>query len=192
MRGEAVVGNLDALKTAIDTEAPGSATTNELWLDVPPETAPRGGRDRTAPFTSLASRPVDREADARRDPLGHGTLVALVASALVALLLAVIGLALAVRADLRDERGELVELERARSPSLLLRVVRVRALLILLIGLLGGGLAGAALALLVTRVIRVTARAGVAEPPLVVAVDVPLVLAAVTGLASQRWSSSRS
>ncbi len=185
VRGEAVVGNLDALKTAIDTEAPGSASTNELWLDVPAGAGPRvsAGLARQ-PFSALsvASRSAV-EADARRDPLGHGTLVALVASAAVALLLAVVGLALAVRADLRDERGELVELEaQGASPSLLLRVVRGRALLVLAAGLVGGGLAGAALALLVTRVIRVTARAGVAEPPLVVSIDVPLVVASVVGL----------
>jgi predicted lysophospholipase L1 biosynthesis ABC-type transport system permease subunit len=186
VRGEAVVGNRDALKAAIQTDAPGSATLNELWLDVAAADEPRvAAALAERPFSALAvTSRTAVEQDTRRDPLGHGTLVALTASAAVALLLAVIGLALAVRADLRDERGELVELEaQGASPSLLLRVVRVRALLVLLVGLIGGGLAGATLALLVTRVVRVTARAGFAEPPLVVAVQLPIVLAALVGLA---------
>lgn len=185
IRGEAVVGNLDALKTAIDTEAPGSASVNELWLDIGASEGPRvSAALAKRPFSALRVTSRDAvEKDARRDPLGHGTLVALVASAAVSLLLAIIGLALAVRADLRDERGELVELEaQGTSPTLLLRVVRVRALLVLAFGLVGGALAGAALALLVTRVIRVTARAGNAEPPLVIAIETPVVVAAVLGL----------
>jgi hypothetical protein len=186
IRGDAIIGNRDALKTAIATQAPGSASTNELWIDAAPGDEPRISAELSRrPFAALSvSSRAAVEQDARRDPLGHGTLVALVVSALVALLLAVIGLALAVRADLRDERGELVELEaQGASPALLLRVVRVRALLVLLIGLVGGAVAGVALALLVTRVIRVTARAGLAEPPLVVAIDAPIVLAALAGVA---------
>jgi hypothetical protein len=44
--------------------------------------------------------------------------------------------------------------------------VRARALVIALAGLAGGALAGALLALLVTRVVSVTARASAPEPPL--------------------------
>ena len=178
VRGDLVVGNRDALTTAVATVAPGSTRTSELWLDVP-----AAERDRVA--TALARRPYGAlavasqtaiESDARRDPLGHGTLLALGASSLVALILAVIGLALAVRGDLRDERGELVDLEAlGASPSLLRRVVRLRAVLVLVGGLIGGVAAGAVLASLTTRVIQVTARAGNAEPPLVTVVD-PLVL----------------
>ena len=182
--GELVVGNDDALTTAVATVAPGVARTNEIWID-----APAAEHDRIAtalgrpPFRALeiaARRAV--EEDARRDPLGHGTLLALAASSLVALLLAVIGLALAVRGDLRDERGELVDLEaQGAPPALLRRSVRIRALLVFVGGLLGGLVAGAVLAALTTRVVQVTARAGTAEPPLATVVD-PLVL--VVGLAS--------
>ena len=182
--GELVVGNLDALTTAIATVAPGSVRTSELWLDVP-----ANERDRVAaaleqePYNALqvASRSAI-ESDARRDPLGHGTLLALGASSIVALILAVIGLALAVRGDLRDERGELVDLEAlGASPSLLRRAVRLRALLVFVGGLVGGLAAGAVLAGLTTRVIQVTAHAGSAQLPLVTVVD-PVVL--VLGLAA--------
>jgi predicted lysophospholipase L1 biosynthesis ABC-type transport system permease subunit len=169
-----VIGNDDALTTAIATVSPGSARTNELWLDVA-----RSDRERVAtaldrrPYRALDVQSRDAvEADARRDPLGHGTLVALGASAFVALLLAVIGLALSVRSDLRDERGELVDLEAlGASPILLRRAVRLRAAIILTGGVAGGVVAGVALAALVTRVIGVTARAGTAEPPLATSTD---------------------
>ena len=176
--GELVVGNLDALTTAIATVAPGSTRTSELWLDVP---AAERGRVATelgrSPFGTLSVGSQDAvERDARRDPLGHGTLLALGASSLVALILAVIGLALAVRGDLRDERGELVDLEAlGASPALLRRSVRLRALLVFVGGLVGGVAAGAVLAGLTARVVRVTARAGDAEPPLATVVD-PTVL----------------
>ena len=50
-------------------------------------------------------------AEARDDPLGHGTLLALDSAAVVALLLAALGLALTVLSDLRDDRGDLYDLE---------------------------------------------------------------------------------
>ena len=176
--GDAVVGDIDALEVAVNAEAPGAARTNEIWLDVPP------GRDDAVdaalsrpPFRALET--VTRrqlEADARDDPLGHGTLYALAAAALVALLLAAVGLALTVRSDLRDDRGELYELEaEGARPSLLRRVVRARALVVALAGLVAGALAGALLALLVTRVVSVTARATAPDPPLATTFDLRVV-----------------
>jgi len=176
--GETVIGGLGALRTAIDAEAPGSAPIGEVWLEVPDErrAAVTAALDRR-PFAVLDVVSRARvEADARRDPLGHGTLIALLAAAVVALALAVVGLVLAVRADLRDEAGELAELEaQGASPSQLRRVVRVRALIVGLVGLAGGMLAGGLLALLVTRVVRVTARATAPEPPLVTTLDLSVI-----------------
>ena len=64
----------------------------------------------------------DVEAEARRDPLAHGTLLALIGTAAVALILAALGLALAVRADLRDDSGEHFDLEaQGASPAFLRR-----------------------------------------------------------------------
>jgi ABC-type antimicrobial peptide transport system permease subunit len=94
--------------------------------------------------------------------------------------LAAIGLALAVRSDLRDDRGELYELEALGAPpALLRRVVRTRALAVGLAGLVTGVVTGLVLVLLVTRVVSVTARGGFAEPPLVATVDVLVVGAGV-------------
>jgi ABC-type antimicrobial peptide transport system permease subunit len=110
--------------------------------------------------------------DARDDPLGHGTLLALDSAAVVALLLAALGLALTVLSDLRDDRGDLYDLEaQGAEPSLLRRIVRVRALVVGLAGVVAGAVAGAVLARLVTRVVSVTARAQTPDVPLQTAFD---------------------
>ena len=94
------------------------------------------------------------EEDARRDPIAHGTLLALIVAALVALGLALAGILLTVLGDLRDERGELFDLEaQGASPGLLRRLVRLRALTITVAGLLAGAVAGSALAAVVTDLV---------------------------------------
>ena len=177
--GDAVLTDLGALTTAIDTVAPGAANVSELWLDVAPGAQP-------IVDTALSRRPfavVEKqsraalEADARRDPLGHGTLLALAAAALAALVLAAAGLVLAIRADLRDDRGELTDLEaQGATPRVLRRIVAARATLVAVVGAVVGALSGIALAFLVTKVVSVTARADAPEPPLATTVD-PLTLA---------------
>jgi hypothetical protein len=180
--GEAVVGDRVALQTAVEAAAPGAARDNEVWLDVPP---PRRAAVEAAllrpPFRALATASRSAlEADAARDPLAHGTLLALAGTALVALLLAAIGLALAVRSDLRDDSGELYDLEaQGASPSLLRRVVRSRAAAVSVAGLVAGAVTGALLVTLVTRVVSVTARAVAPEPPLVADLDLGVVAAGV-------------
>jgi len=172
--GDTVVGDITSLETAVNTQVPGAGETNELWLDVPP-----GGT--AAAMAALARPPfrgveaVSRSAllaEARNDPLGHGTLLALDSAAVAALILAALGLALTVLTDLRDDRGDLYDLEsQGVEPSLLRRIVRVRALVVGISGALAGALAGALLALLVTRVVSVTARATTSDLPLQTSFD---------------------
>ncbi len=178
--GDALVADREALATAVDTRAPGAAPVSELWLDVADgEQEQVEAALARRPFAVLEKRSrAALEADARQDPLGHGTLLALGAAALAALALAVWGLALAIRADLRDDRGELVDLEaQGATPTLLRRVVTARATFVAVVGVLAGIVGGVLLARLVTRVVSVTARASAPEPPLVTTVD-PLVLLA--------------
>jgi hypothetical protein len=181
-KGETVVGDRAELATAVNTAAPAGARENEVWLDVP--------GDRVQAIASALERPpfrtldttvrADVEAEARRDPLARGTLLALGGSAFVALVLAGLGLGLAVRADLRDDRGEHFDLEaQGASPSFLRRLVRARAATLSVVGLAAGILTGLGLLAFVTRVVTVTARGGVAEPPLAVVVDPLFVVAGV-------------
>jgi len=197
--GEAVIGDVTSLETAVNTQVPGAGETNEVWLDVAP-----GG---TAAAMAALGRPPFRGveavsrtallAEARDDPLGHGTLLALDSAAVVALLLAALGLALTVLSDLRDDRGDLYDLEsQGAEPSLLRRIVRVRALVVAIAGVVAGSVAGALLALLVTRVVSVTARAMDSDLPLRTSFDVRvlavaalaylLLAAALVALATRR------
>jgi hypothetical protein len=197
--GDVVVADRSALRTAVNTASPGAARENEAWLAL-------GEGRLEAVRSAFAHEPLqvlaasfraELEDDARSDPLARGTLLALAAAALLALVLGALGLALAVRADLRDDQGELYELEaQGAAPSLLRRVVRSRAVAVSLAGLVAGGLTGALLVALVTRMVAVTAAGGFAEPPLVATID-PLVVAAglavytvlavaLVGLASRR------
>jgi ABC-type antimicrobial peptide transport system permease subunit len=154
-----------------------------MWLDAPSDESADAAAAALARPPYAALQTVSRhelEADARRDPLAHGTLLTLLGASLVALGLAVTGLTLAVLADLRDERGELLDLEaEGASPSLLRRVVRLRAFVVAGFGMVAGALAGIALAALVTDVVAVTARARAPEPPLELALD-PLVVVLAT------------
>jgi hypothetical protein len=181
--GQAVVGDAGALAAAVNLARPGGARLNEVWLDVRDE-ARRADVER-----ALAGKPFDvldltsrraLEADARRDPIAHGTLLALGVAAVTALLLALAGILLTVVADLRDARGDLFDLEaQGAAPPLLRRVVRLRGIVVAAAGLAGGALAGLALAAAVTDLVGLTARATAAEPPLVLDVDGAVVGAAV-------------
>jgi hypothetical protein len=180
--GQAVIGDGSALTALVNLARPGAARVNEAWLGLrDPSTAAAVDRSLAAkPFDVLAieSRRA-LEADARRDPIAHGTLIALAVAAAVALLLALAGILLTVLGDLRDERGELFDLEaQGASPSLLRRIVRLRAAAVAVAGLVAGALTGVALAAVVTDLVGLTARATAAEPPLVLAVDLLAVVGA--------------
>jgi ABC-type antimicrobial peptide transport system permease subunit len=85
-----------------------------------------------------------------------------------------------VLGDLRDERGELFDLEaQGASPSLLRRIVRLRALTVAAAGLAAGAVTGVALAAVVTDLVGLTARATAPQPPLVLDLDAAVVAAAV-------------
>ncbi len=185
--GDVVVGDRATLRTAVNAAAPGAGRENEVWLE---HSASRQETVAAAlerpPFhvVEVVAR-ADLEREARRDPLARGTLIALGAAALLALALAAVGLVLAVRADLRDERGDLVDLEaQGLAPAALRRVVRSRASAVSAAGLLAGLATGALLVTLVTRVVAVTARGGFAEPPLVATIDVLVVIAGVLAYAA--------
>src|SRR5262249_30329849 len=74
--------------------------------------------------------------------------------------------------DVRDERGELLDLEvQGASPAALRRHLRLRAALIAVAGLIGGVALGAVLSVLVVGLGALTPGAGVPQPPLGLYVD---------------------
>jgi len=177
--GDFVLADASWLRTALNADTPGSGPVQEVWLRVP-----HGERTRVAaelsrpPFDTLAHRSrAAVEASLRHAPLARGSLLTLAGAALAALLLAVGGLLLALVNDVRDERGELLDLEiQGASPAALRRHLRLRAALIAVAGLLGGIALGAVLSVLVVDLVALTAGAGIPQPPLRLYVDWPILL----------------
>jgi hypothetical protein len=177
--GDVVIADEPTVATALNSAAPGAGAANEVWLD-----APAGEKSRVAaglrrpPFNALAVSAHDALlADLRAEPLARGTLLTLAGAALAALALALVGLLLVVVSDLRDERGELFDLEaQGAAPATLRRHLRLRTALVAAFGALGGVVTGAVLAALVVALVTLTANAGAAELPLLLDFDWPALL----------------
>src|ERR671930_570668 len=173
--GDFLVADESALRTLLNTSAPGSAVVREVWLD---GASGRAGRELAAavgkpPLTGVHATFQSRvEAGLRDDPLARAVLRTLAATALVAFALALGGLLLALAEDVRDERGELEDLEaQGAGPARLRGHVRLRSTAIVGVGILGGAVLGAVLSVLVVAAVLVTANGGVPEPPLLLSVD---------------------
>lgn len=196
VNGDVVVADRQAFSTAMNATSPGSAPVNEIWLGSLPPSGP--------PFDLLQVRTQQAELGRLSgDPLARGSLLALVASALAGLGLALAGLLLVVVTDLRDERGELFDLEaQGATPGMLRQHLRLRALIVVALGVLFGAATGAVLSALVVSLVQVTANATEAQPPLVLTVDWRLVgigfalyslaAALLVGLATWRAFHARS
>jgi hypothetical protein len=182
---EFVVADASILSTAVDADAPGTATPAELWLAAPG--AERGALERALgrpPFSLLDALFREQLAErARSEPLARGVVITLGAAALVALVLAAIGIWATVLSDLRDERDTFFDLEaQGASPELLRRHMRLRAAALLTFGLLGGILLGFVLSRLVVSLVQVTAGATDPYPPLVLDVGVGAAALALAAL----------
>jgi hypothetical protein len=171
---DVVIADGPTLATALGSAAPGTGTANEVWLHA------SGGEEhavaaalRRPPFDALDVQAHDALlADLRSEPLARGTLLTLAAAALAALGLALVGLLLVVVSDLRDERGELFDLEaQGASPGTLRRHLRLRTGFVTVFGLVGGIATGAALAALVVALVTLTAGAGSVQLPLLLGID---------------------
>ena len=142
-----------------------------------------GSTPPSAPELAVASR-ADTLSRLRSDPLARGALLTLAGTAAVALLLALVGLVLSVVGDVRDERGELFDLEaQGAAPSTIRTHLRLRAALVATFGVAGGLVLGTILSTLVITLVSVTAGAAEPEPPLRLALDWPLLAIAAVGYA---------
>jgi hypothetical protein len=174
--GDAVVLERSQLVTALNAERPGAGFTTEVWV----EDADAAALARP-PFDLLR---VETQAGLLRrletEPVARGSLALLAAVAAVALALALLSLAVGALAELRDARGELYELEAGgATPARLRSQLRLRALAVAAAGVAGGVVAGLALALVVVRLVALTAAGTLPEPPLRLAVDAGPIVAIV-------------
>jgi hypothetical protein len=172
--GDVVLADQATAATALNADAPGSGAATEVWVEAPRHAE---GRLETAlrrpPFDALqVTFHRDVLADLRSEPLARGTLITLAGGAVAALALALAGILLGLVSDLRDERGELFDLEaQGAEPATLRRHLRFRAGLVAGFGVLGGLALGAALAALIIALVTLTAGAAGAEPPLLLDAD---------------------
>jgi hypothetical protein len=176
-----VVVDQPALAAALNVASPGFGFPTELWLDVPgSRRAAVEAKLRKPPFTALAvASQSQREASLRHEPIARGALAMLEAAAITAVVLALLALVLGASSERRDEAAELFDLEaQGVAPASLRRQLRLRASMAGLAGALGGAVTGLTLSLLVVRFVELTANATVPEPPLELAPDWPLILAA--------------
>jgi hypothetical protein len=177
--GDAVIADREQASTALDTRSPGLGTIDELWLQTPPGAEQAAAAKLAhAPFTQLSVQSqASTLAQLEADPLARGSLLTLAGVAAVALALALVGLLLTVAGDVRDDRGDLFDLEaQGASPSTIRAHLRLRALLVGTFGVLGGIVLGSILTSVVIALVSVTAGAARPEPPLGLVWDVPLLL----------------
>ena len=110
--GAFVLADAGWLSTAIDANAPGEGTPNEVWISAPGDGSVAGQTLHRPPFAGLV---VDSRAAIERrlagDPLAHATAIALGAAGLVALVLAVLGFWVGVASELHDEKSDFFDLE---------------------------------------------------------------------------------
>jgi hypothetical protein len=164
-----VLADEGSLASAIGADDLPSAIPDELWLSTPPASRARVGTAlRHPPYSSLdiASRAAIH-ADLESDPIARGIVSSLVAAAIAALALALLGVALATLGFLRDESDSLFDLEsQGAGPRALRACVRWRALGLAGLGVLAGVVLGIGLAIATGRLLALDATLAVPDPPL--------------------------
>ncbi len=183
-----IVVPLEPFLVALAEAVPGAGRPSEMWIAAPTT-------DRLADVQAALQRSPFRFANvtarseliAERagDPLSMAIVWALAASAVAGLVLSIGGLILGAVTDLRDERGELADLEAQGVPPSALRWhVLNRTAWQAITGGLAGLIVGLVLTILVTAALAVTAEGSVPIPPLVVVLPVlpiAIVVSAVVG-----------
>jgi hypothetical protein len=173
-----VVADRDALVTALNASQPGAGFPTELWVGSGEAAVARRLQQPPFDVLSVASR-AGLERRLRDDPVSRAAVAMLEVAALTALVLALVGLGLGVVAEMRDDAADLFDLEaQGLAPANLRRQLRLRALVVAVGGVIGGVLTALLLSALVVGFVELTANAGVPNPPLVLAVDWPVVLVA--------------
>jgi hypothetical protein len=156
--GDFVVTDYDALFAALNVDAPGLVTPSEAWFFEPKNDA----------FVSALGKPPFRaeqvfsaerlERRFARDPLAAGARLVLGIAAVAAVLLGLVGLVLATRTALRDERTLIAEYEALGvPPRSLARSVQIRLATLSALGLAAGGIGGVLTVALIGTYVAVTA-----------------------------------
>lgn len=183
-----VVVPLDPFIVALANAVPGSGRPSEMWISAPtPErlVAVRAALQQPPFRFAQVTASADLVAARTEDPLSQSIVWALVVAALAGLVLSIAGLILGAVTDLRDERGEMADLEAQGVPPSALRwQAFARTAWQAIAGGVAGLTVGLVLAFVVTSALALTAEGTVPIPPLVVVLPLlpmTLVVASVIG-----------
>jgi hypothetical protein len=180
-RSSFVVVDAGLLADALDAREPGTGSVGELWLA---QTSPGLAEALSAtPFDLLrVDLRQSRQDTLVADPLARGATDLLTASALVALLVAVVALILLVVAERRDSTAAMYAWESdGVAPRTLRWTLFLRALAVVVVAVPGGVLIGALLSRLTTALVRVTAVGTDPVPPLVLSISPLWTVSVVVG-----------
>jgi hypothetical protein len=174
--GRFVLADVAALGPVFSRLTPGSGQPGELWLA-------QTGPGVALPEGVSAQWYTDVERSLRTDPVAEGAERVLFLTALATLIVALAGVVLLVVGERTEDAAEFLTWEAGGvRPRVLRRALWGRAVLIVAVAVPAGVLAGLILTVLTARLVRLTAGAQVAQPPLVPVVGattaIPLVLGA--------------
>lgn len=181
--------DLDPFLLAWNAALPGAGRPTEMWLRLDDPALESNVRAALAAkpfrFAEVESR-SELIAGQAADPLAEAIVGTLLAAAIAGLILSLGGLLMGALVDLRDESGELADLEaQGLAPSALKRQVLVRTVVLAGGGVIAGVVVGIVLTQVTTRSLALTAGGGLPIPPLQPEVPfgaVVLVVGAVLGI----------
>ena len=183
-----VIVPLDPFIVAVASAVPGSGRPSEMWLSVPDPTRQAEVRAALAkpPFRfAEVTAKSDLIAAQTGDPLTQAIVWAQIVAALAGLTLSVAALVMGAITDLRDERGELADLEAQGVPPSALRWhALARTAWLAIGGCIAGLVAGLALAVTVTGALAIDAEGRLPIPPLVVVLPPVEIAAVIVGVLS--------
>lgn len=191
---------LEPWLVALASAVPGAGRPTEMWIGVPDPARLEAIREalEAAPFRyAQVTARSDLVTERSGDPLSQAIVWTLIVAALAGLVLSVGGLLLGTVTDLRDERGELADLEAQGVPPSTLRWhALARTAWLAGGGALAGIAVGVVLTFLITAALSLTAEGATPIPPLAVVVPfgpiVAIVLAVLAVvLGSAAWLAGR-
>jgi hypothetical protein len=175
-----VIADEPTLAAALDAQLPGQGRPDELWIGTEHLAGLRAALGSGALTQLDSSFRVDIEHQLRDAPVARGVLGTLVAATALSVVLAVVGLLVALLGGVRDERVESDLTEQGVGPRGLRAELRVRLALASLLG----AIVGVGIAVLLTRLAVASVRAAgtVADPR-------PPVVTVVPWAALAAWSA---
>lgn len=180
-----IVADEATLAGALDASLPGQGRPDELWIDTSRPAALRAALAQRPLRILSATFRADVERELQADPIAHGVLGTLLAAAVIAVSLALVGLLVALLGAMRDQRAERELAVHGLGPRALAHELRLRIVIAAALGLLAGFALAAALTRLAVAAVGSSDTLAPPRPPLVtVAPWEELVLLALAALAA--------